>query len=146
VSTESNDERKGEPSEIRWGVPLMKGIKATSLSILAEPYSKNKATRQSRRAVVFVSSTDADASEMHYSAFQLQLSKEDTIRSEKKSFSILTKNVISGILKDGTRSVGPISSIYLAGASFRFDLENPGRQRRSLFEFWRFSLVFKCFN
>jgi hypothetical protein len=143
VSTEPNDERKGEPSEIKWGVPLMKGIKATSLSILAEPYSKNIATRQSRRAVIFVSSTDTDASEMQYSAFQLQLSMKDTIKSEKKSFSILTKNVISGIIKDGTRSIGPISSIYLAGASFRFDLENPGKQRRPLSEFWQLSFVFK---
>lgn len=127
VSIEQSDARKGgESSETQLGVPLMKNIKATSLSILAEPYSKNKAAKQARRAVIFVSSTDTNASEMQYAAFQLQLNKKEN--TEKKSFSILTKTVISGMLKDGTRSVGPISSIFLTGASFRFDLKNPGRQ------------------
>eukprot|EP00980_Cylindrotheca_fusiformis_P001288 scaffold333_cov133-Cylindrotheca_fusiformis.AAC.14 len=119
------DENKVESQASPLGIPLMKNIKATSLSILAEPHSKNKAVKQSRRAVVFVSSTDTNASEVNYVTFQLQLCKKEENGSEKRSIMILARNVISGILKDGTRSVGPISSVYLAGASFRFDLKNP---------------------
>mmetsp|Transcript_32073 Transcript_32073/g.77927 ORF Transcript_32073/g.77927 Transcript_32073/m.77927 type:complete len:802 (-) Transcript_32073:461-2866(-) len=58
-----------------------------------------------------------------YASFQLQLTTKVSSGSEKRSISILTRKTVSGILKDGTRSIGPISSIFLAGASFRFDLQ-----------------------
>lgn len=85
-----------------------------------------------RRAVVLVSATNEEMSELTYTSFQLQLtrSKHQNISGSHKNqrqFSILVKKSIQGNLKDGARSIGPISSVYLAGASFRFDLESKGK-------------------
>mmetsp|Transcript_32074 Transcript_32074/g.77933 ORF Transcript_32074/g.77933 Transcript_32074/m.77933 type:complete len:287 (-) Transcript_32074:2616-3476(-) len=110
-------------TETKWGIPLIEDIKASSLTVLSEPSSKSKGAQRSRKAVVFVASTDAEASELMYASFQLQLTTKVSSGSEKRSISILTRKTVSGILKDGTRSIGPISSIFLAGASFRFDLQ-----------------------
>ncbi|CAJ1952662.1 unnamed protein product [Cylindrotheca closterium] len=111
-------------TETKWGIPLAEDVKVSSLMLLAEPSSKSDGAQQARKAVVFVASTDPEASELVYTTFQLQLSTPLKGRSEKRSNSVLTSKTISGILKDGTRSIGPISSIFLAGASFRFDLQD----------------------
>lgn len=116
-------------TETKWGIPLMKDVKASSLALLAEPASKSKGKQCLRKAVAFVTSTDAEASELQYASFQLQLSTR-VYDSEKKNISILSRKIISGIVKDGTRSVGPISSILLAGASFRFDLQDRRKKNR----------------
>ena len=127
VSTETTSSSNKKSKEFLWGVPLMKEIKATSLSILAEPNSEKNA-KQVRRAVVFVSATKDEMSELNYTSFQLQLTRtkrqnNSGSHNNQKQFSILAKKSIQGNLKDGARSIGPISSVYLAGASFRFDLE-----------------------
>lgn len=119
-------------TDVVWGMPLNKEIKATSLSILAEPKSHDS-VKQERRAVVFLSSTNFEMSEMNYTSFQLQLTRAKAQGvtggfGNQKQFSILAKKVIQGTFKDGTRSVGPISSVFVAGASFRFDLESDNEQ------------------
>ena len=119
-------------TDVIWGMPLNKEIKATSLSILAEPKSHDS-VKQERRAVVFLSSTNFEMSEMNYTSFQLQLTRAKAQGvtggfGNQKQFSILAKKVIQGTFKDGTRSVGPISSVFVAGASFRFDLESDNEQ------------------
>lgn len=114
----------GRNTKTKWGIPLTANVKTPSLTLLAEPSSKSKGAQRSRKAVVFVASTDAEASELIYASFQLQLTTKVNGESEKKSISILTRKTVHGILKDGTRSIGPISSVFLAGASFRFDLQD----------------------
>jgi hypothetical protein len=111
-----------------WGVPLVKDVKATSLSILAEPYS---AATNHRRAAVLVSSTNPGTCDMDYSFYRLQVSKPNTTSNaladsyhELKPYLVIVQASIRGALKNGTRLVGPISSVFLAGASFDFDLSN----------------------
>ena len=138
VSTETTSSSNKNSKEFLWGVPLMKEIKATSLSILSEPNSEKNSAKQARRAVVFVSATKDEMSELNYTSFQLQLTRTKHHNSSgshnnQKQFSILAKKSIQGNLKDGARSIGPISSVYLAGASFRFDLENKGKLQRHAF-------------
>lgn len=109
-----------------WGIPLVKDVRATSLSLLSEPYSSNTSHR---RAVVLVSSTHPGTCDMNYSFYRLQVSKPDSSSNaladsyhELKPYLVIVQESIQGALKNGTRSVGPISSVFLAGASFDFDL------------------------
>jgi hypothetical protein len=128
---DTSGEKREEKEQIAWGIPLMKDIKATSLSIISQPLSKRAPGL--RKAVVFVSSVNSD--ELRYVAFQLQLikpSKATPLNSTIKAiaaFGVLAKRVVAGSLKDGSRSIGPISSVYLAGASFRFDLTTAQHQK-----------------
>lgn len=46
---------------------------------------------------------------------------------ELKPYNVITDEVIHGPLRNGTRSVGPISSVFLAGASFDFNLLIPSQ-------------------
>lgn len=132
VSTETTYSSDKKSKEFLWGVPLMKEIKATSLSILSEPNLEKNPKKAVRRAVVFVAATNEEMSELTYTSFQLQLTRSthqniSGSHKNQRQFSILAKKSIQGNLKDGARSIGPISSVYLAGASFRFDLENKGK-------------------
>jgi hypothetical protein len=118
--------------EFSWGIPLTKRVKATSLSLLAEPNTDDAKTP--RRAVVFVSSTNMDTCEMDYAVFRLQLTKRQDLDSaplvetydERKPYSVLTQASVHGTLRNRARSIGPISSVFLAGASFRFHLDQEG--------------------
>jgi hypothetical protein len=141
-SNEPKPERKDETStpQFSWGVPLAKDGKATSVSLLAEPRTSTNSTKQPRRAVVVVSSANADTCELDYATFQLQVTK---LRSgnaepaetyaEQKPYSVLVKASAHGTLRNGPRSVGPIASVFLAGASFRFNLERFGKTRQKVF-------------
>ena len=127
---------KVEPKEnspaqaICWGIPLSKDVKASSLSLLAEPQDPNGAPNQKRRAVVVVSSSNMESCELDYAAYQLQVVSGTATRAEtyaeQKPFSVMVKASASGNLKNGLRSVGPLFAVFLAGASFRFDLTKNG--------------------
>jgi hypothetical protein len=135
------DETILEPS---WGIPLPKDVEATSISLLAEPTAaRSNYVQKPRRAVVFVSSTNMDTSEMDYATFQLQVAantkKIDNNSTfsesylERKPYVVRVKASVHGTLKNGARSGGPISSVLLAGASFRFDLDpSDGKKTKSL--------------
>lgn len=108
-------------TEFSWGVPLPKDYTANSLSLLSEPEPFSQ-----RRAVAFVSSTNENTCEIEYVAFQLQITprENDTAESyvEHKPYSVIAHVPSKGTIKNGPRSVGPISTVFLASASFRFDL------------------------
>ena len=133
---ELNDPYPTEPecsstAKFSWGIPLSKKVKATSVSLVGEPRKCTRSKKQARRAVVLVASGNMDTCEMDYSTFHLQLTTRNAgsavTFAEKKPYSILAKPSVHGTLKNGARSVGPISSVYLAGASFCFDLEKFGK-------------------
>lgn len=120
-----------------WGIPLAKGIKATDLSLLAEPKTYTTSTDKPRRAVAIVSSPNMETGEMEYATFQLQMSKrcnsgDAKTYEEQKPYNVLVKPSVHGTLKNGARSIGPISSSFVAGASFRFDLEKFGKNGHKL--------------
>ncbi len=77
---------------------------------------------------MLVSSTNPGTCDMDYSCYRLQVCKVETnipladSYHELKPYCVITKEAIHGPLKNGARSVGPISSVFLAGASFDFDL------------------------
>ena len=124
----------GEPQEPSWGIPLTKSVRATNVSLLAEPVEdQNEFGRNTkRRAVVFVSSSDVEACTVDYAIFQLQLTRNDQqvdIRVEsyveQKPYTVVVNPSSQGTIKKPSQSVGPVSSIFLAGASFKFDLLQP---------------------
>lgn len=119
-------------TQYSWGVPLVKAVKATSISLLAEPF---QSPDQPRRAVVLVSSSNPASCDMDYSCYRFQVctvpnngSLADSSYHEVKPYVVIAQETIYGPLKNGARSVGPISSVFLAGASFDFDLLNSSTQ------------------
>ena len=120
----------GETQELgqSWGIALPGDIRATNISLLAEPHSQNASEKMPRRAVLLVYAADQHTSEFDYFVFRLQVcrnnlskvqSESDTLR---KQYFVMGHEVLRGKLKNGMRSVGPVTSIYVAGAWFRFDL------------------------
>ena len=93
---------------------------------------EEKGRKQPRRTVVVVSSTNAETCEMDYASYQLQVVSHDNVElappaetyMQQKPYVVFVATAVMGSFKNGTRSVGPISSTFLAGASFRFDLED----------------------
>ena len=128
------DQTNGEPQEPSWGIPLTKTVRATNLSLLSEPAEGQNEPGSSgkRRAVVFVSSSNVELCTVDYAIFQLQLTRNNQqvdIRVEsyveQKPYSVLVNPSVQGTIKKTSQSVGPVSSAFLAGASFKFDLLQP---------------------
>jgi hypothetical protein len=60
-------------------------------------------------------------------AFQLQIARRETNNAaesyaEDKPYSVIAHVPSKGTIKNGPRLVGPISAVFLASASFRFNL------------------------
>lgn len=77
--------------------------------------------------MAFVWSTNDDTCEIEYVAFQLQIARRETNDAaesyvEHKPYSVIAHVPSNGTIKNGPRLVGPISAVFLASASFRFDL------------------------
>jgi hypothetical protein len=128
---ESTEQKNETSQETSWGIPLAKSVKATNISLLAEPGKDQSKSRENdpRRAVVFVSSANMETRSVDYAVFQLQLTRRNKADgapaesyAEQKPYSVLVNPSGQGTIKNGTRSVGPVSSLFLAGASFKFDL------------------------
>lgn len=118
-------EPKAESDELAWGIPLPKDFNATSVSLLAEP---SRFTSK-RRAVVFVSSTNDETNDIEYVTLQLEVTPNETTPqhpvesyAERKPYRLLAHIISKGTIKNGPRVVGPVTGIFLASASFRFDL------------------------
>jgi hypothetical protein len=118
---EPDQREDSSATELSWGVPLPKDYTANSLSLLSEPEPFSQ-----RRAVVFVSTTNENTCEIEYVAFQLQIAPRETNAAEfyveHKPYSVIAHVPSKGTIKNGPRLVGPISAVFLASASFRFDL------------------------
>jgi hypothetical protein len=111
-----------------WGMALPKDIKATNVSLLAEPTSQALGDNNPRRAVVLVYATDMPTCQFHYVVFRLQVFRNKVSRVQsasrfiQKPFYVMTHECLRGTLRNGTRSASPVSGIFLAGACFRYDL------------------------
>lgn len=110
---------------------MVKDVKLTSISLLAEPLDAN--TNNPRRAVVMVSSSNAETCEMNYSCYCLQVSNRSSATQadtyhELKPYVVLAQESISGVLKN---AVSPISFAFLAAANFDFELCGGGGQSQS---------------
>jgi hypothetical protein len=119
---EPDQREDSSATELSWGVPLPKDYTANSLSLLSEPEPFSQ-----RRAVAFVCSTNENTCEIEYVAFQLQIARRETNNAaesyaEDKPYSVIAHVPSKGTIKNGPRSVGPISAVFLASASFRFNL------------------------
>lgn len=121
-----------EPS---WGIPLPNDIRVSNVSLLAEP--KQDDTRDSpRRALVFVYSPDTGSSECGYLVFRLQVfrNRVSTLNSTpdpyvaRRPFYVMAHTILRASLKQD-RSIGPVTSIFIAGANFKFDLIRTKRKR-----------------
>jgi hypothetical protein len=120
----------GEPQEDgqSWGIPLQNDIMATNLSLLVEPANQLKGECGPRKAVLIVYSPNQQTSEFDYSVFRLQTARRKASKgNEQRSAKnpphfVMTHKVLQGRLKNGARSVGPVSSVFIAGAWFCFDL------------------------
>ena len=130
----TTSEQSGGEQEPSWGIPLTKSVRATNISLLEEPVDGQAKSGgdSKRRAVVFVSSSNIEACSVDFAIFQLQLTR-GKLRGfsraesyvEQKPYSVLVHPSCNGTIRKGSPSVGPVSSLFLAGASFRFDLSNP---------------------
>lgn len=112
-----------------WGMALPNDIKATNISILAEPTSQSLGDNNPRRAVVLVYATDLKTCQFHYVVYRLQVFQSKTSKAsvtsrlpQQRPFYVMTQESLSGTLQNGTRSASPVSGIFLAGACFRYDL------------------------
>ncbi|KAG7369291.1 hypothetical protein IV203_032034 [Nitzschia inconspicua] len=106
-----------------WGIPLPHDIQLSEMSILAAPSNDSDGPR---KAVLAIYSTDCQAAEFEYRIFCLQVAKNRVHKkkeaSESQMYFVMAHEMLKGRLRNGARSVGPVSSIFLAGSSFRFDL------------------------
>lgn len=102
------------------------------MSLLSEPGFDEKHGRSSpRKAVLAIYSADSNTSEFEYKVFCLQVAKavskkktNDAAGRKKHPFFVMAHETLSGRFRNDTRSVGPVSTIFLAGSSFRFDFRN----------------------
>jgi hypothetical protein len=122
----------GEVQELgqSWGIPLPNDVEISDMSLLAEPTVYSSSSNGPRKAVLAIYSTDERAAEFDYTIFCLQVARNQTVQRIKVSDSVnrhpyfvMVQEVLHGKFRNGARSVGPVSSIFIAGASFRFDLQ-----------------------
>lgn len=82
---------------------------------------------------MLVYAADPKTSEFDYVVFRMQVfpNKGTTAQSAQQEtlrpFYVMTQEGLRGTLKNGTRSVGPVSGIFLASAWFRYDLRTTGK-------------------
>lgn len=117
---------QGDETE-SWGIMLPKNFTATSLSILEEPVSSGR-----RRAMALVSSLSSESSEIDHVLFQLQvvaMDSKEPIESyvDKKPYVVYGNDISSGTIRNGLSIEEPVSSVFLASASFRFDLSSSSK-------------------
>lgn len=100
----------------------------SSLSLLDDPTShgatETGCAESSRRSVILLSSHSGKActsKSVTYLAYQLQLARYE--RDDPIDFRVLTRRCAEGGIELGRWSAGgTTSSVFLAGASFQFDL------------------------
>ena len=119
-------------SDRKVGIALPKGLKPNAISILAEPTGNRKDARRgspiSSRAVLLISSARSDAP-VTYMAYQLQALESTPVSVIDALDNQNTSQVLSRLCSTGrissmgiSSTQGHISSPFLAGASFQFDL------------------------
>ena len=121
-------DKSGFRNSSLWGVALPQDSAPVSLSLLADP-----STETARRAVALVSCTSRNSKEVYLMPFQMQVTINKSSASaenyaEQKPLKILASCPLRGIANNGGRHSPPISSVFLASASFRFDLKHSNRK------------------
>lgn len=112
-----------------WGLPLGKNMRVENLDVLAEPLPSSK-QKVPRRAAVLVSQNTGQT--IDYCLYDLQVSVKRPGFSDSyhdiKPYSIVARENIKGAVKYGAEEKGTITSVFLAGASFDYDLVHVSRQ------------------
>jgi hypothetical protein len=110
-----------EPS---WGIPLPKHIRVTNISILAEPQQDQSACHGDlRRAVVLLYSPDMASTECDYSVFRLQVFQNSV---STRPYYVMSHKILQASIKNNEDLLGPVTSAFVAGAWFQFDLRKLG--------------------
>jgi hypothetical protein len=121
----------GEAQELgkSWGIPLPNDVEVSDMSLLVEPTAYSSGSNDPRKAVLAIYSTDERAAEFNYTVFCLQVTRNKTVNEsiavdgvDRHPFFVMVQEVLNGKFRNGARSVGPVSCIFIAGSSFRFDL------------------------
>ena len=115
-----------EPS---WGIPLPKDIRVTNISLRVDPeQSPSSGERKPRRAVVLVYSPDSSTAECDYLVFRLQVFRNNIPTSHsseayvaRRPFYVMAQKTIQERIIHKSW-LGPVTSIFIAGAYFQFDL------------------------
>jgi hypothetical protein len=117
---------------------LPKDIRATNISLLAEPTSQSLGDKNPRRAVVLVYVLDSTTCQFHYVVFRLQVFRSKIVRTQssnrlpqQRPFYVMAQDCLRGTFTNGTRSASPVSGIFLAGACFRYDLRKERKKKSS---------------
>jgi hypothetical protein len=120
-----NESQDPEPS---WGIPLPKDIRATNISILAEPQQDQSTCHGDlRRAVVLLYSPGIASTECDYSVFRLQVSRNKITSSPSAGpYYVMSHKIVQASIKNNGDLLGPVSSAFVAGAWFQFDLRRLG--------------------
>jgi len=113
-----------------FGIPLPKDIRVTNISLLCETeQGLPRGHGNPRRAVVLVYSPDKVSTECEYLVFRLQVfrnklaSSHSTTESyiSRRPFYVMAESTLRASMKHD-RFIGPVTSAFLAGASFQYDL------------------------
>jgi hypothetical protein len=146
IDTPKREWQTGESQEIgqSWGIPLPHDVQVSELSLLVEPSSSSADDKTSpRKAVLALYSTDAQAAEFDYWIVCLQLSRQRAKKKnstndsgEKQPYFVMAHQALNGRLRNGARSVGPVSSVFLAGSTFRFDLRKLQKKSKPMVDFY----------
>lgn len=109
-----------------WGVPLPKDREVAFLSFLSEPFSSK------RRGVLLLSSKMLDGSGLDFSIYGLQVSEANTIKTtfgnDSQIPTVLAEEFAKGLV-DRSDVYQPVASMFLASASFDFNLDKYCKQR-----------------
>lgn len=136
---EWNPDESQDP-EPSWGIPLPKDVKVTSISLLAEPepdQDTSEVNRKPRRAIVLLYSPDVRREKDNYLVFRLQVFRNKVSAHHsnepyisRRPFYVMACESVRGNM-DFPNFSGPITSAFIAGASFHFDLRQSKKKKDS---------------
>eukprot|EP00934_Nitzschia_sp_Nitz4_P000493 Nitzschia sp. Nitz4//scaffold146_size56529//4623//10014//NITZ4_006569-RA/size56529-augustus-gene-0.20-mRNA-1//-1//CDS//3329536614//493//frame0 len=129
--------KNDESRQSSWGVPLPSDMKATGLTFLAETVP-NKRSHHLRRAVVVATRSDMKKVGLEFAYFQLQVTTQNSkvvvdaeSYSELMPFRVVAQMKASGLHSLKDHPVGSLSSVFLGGCSFVFDLDQDNDETKS---------------
>ncbi len=126
-----------EPS---WGIPLPKEVNVTSISLLSQPEPNQDALESSsspRRAIALLYSPDVLREEDNYLVFRLQVFRNKVSANHsyepyisRRPFYVMARESVRGNMSYCNFS-GSITSAFIAGASFHFDLRQSKKKNNT---------------
>lgn len=117
-----------QSSRCHWGVRIPTTFRVKSVRLLAQPAAGSSALggKNERKAVAILTATKDSAGMTSYIVSQLQVipsvgrTQSSGSYAEVHPYSVLSKQASAGEIKTGDGNTG--STVFLASASFRFDL------------------------